>query len=278
MTRSYPPRVSPRRPHRATAWWSVVALAVGLAAGLLAGCGGASQASDAPPAATTRALHLVGLGDSIAGAGHCGECQSYVWRLGPLASDRLGRQVLVDNLARNDDFTAGRLSGLVTSDAPTRAALAAADIITIGIGWNDWQGPCHWEGHEGCLQRGQKTVERNLGVILDEIATLRAGAPTAIRVVTYADRYAGKPDLAETWDAKDVDPARIEAMFRDALASFNAMSCEVAAAHDAVCVDVLPAFNGAHGDRPIPSDLDGTQAQMDLIASTIDAAGYAPLD
>lgn len=40
--------------------------------------------------------------------------------------------------------------------------------------------------------------------------------------------------------------------------------------------DLLSAFNGRNDDVPIPARLRDSQAQMDLIATAIDAAGYAP--
>jgi hypothetical protein len=238
-----------------------------------------SPSPTTPPATDDPAVHLVGLGDSVAGAGHCGECRSYVVVLGELAAKALGEPVITTNLGRNDDLTSSRLDSFVKSDETVRAAIAQADILTIGIGWNDWQGPCSWTGHAACLANGQTSVERNLGLILDEVATLRAGAPTAIRVVTYADTYVGDPQTPVYWGlpATTENQTRVENMFSTALTDFNAMLCAVATAHDAICVDVVPAFNGTSGTTPIAPELRESQAQMDLIAATIDAAGYAPL-
>ena len=89
----------------------------------------------------------------------------------------------------------------------------------------------------------------------------------------------GDPESPGIWGFPDTpaDTAAFESTFHDALVSLNAMLCDVANAHVATCVDVVPAFNGEGGTATIPSGLRDSQAQMDAIAATIDAAGYAPL-
>jgi lysophospholipase L1-like esterase len=221
----------------------------------------------------------VGLGDSIAGAGHCGAgCRSYVLVLGELAATALGDSVDTVNLASNNDLGSGGLRSLVESDAPIRDALAAADVVTIGIGWNDWQGPCFWDGLQACLENNQDKVEENLDATLGEIGRIRDGKPTAIRVVTYANPFPGDPQTTSYFNLPaDVPIEDLQAMLSEGLASFNAMLCSVAERQEGACVDLVPVFNGSKGDQPIEDALRGSQAQMDLIAKTIDAAGYAPL-
>jgi lysophospholipase L1-like esterase len=221
----------------------------------------------------------VGLGDSIAGAGHCGAgCRSYVLVLGELAAAALGDSVDTVNLASNNDLGSGGLRSLVESDVAVRDALAAANVVTIGIGWNDWQGPCFWAGLKACLENNQDMVEENLDATLGEIAHIRDGKPTAIRVVTYANPFPGDPQTASYFNLPaDVPIEELQAMLSKGLASFNAMLCSVAERQEGACVDLVPVFNGSTGDQPIEDALRGSQAQMDLIAKTIDAAGYAPL-
>lgn len=243
----------------------------------------AVSASEPPSAATLSpspepAIHLVGLGDSIAGAGHCGSaCRSYVEVFGELATAALSEPIDVQNLGSNESLGSYALLRNVKSDPWHRRLLTKADLITIDIGWNDWQGPCTWGGHAACLKDGMERVEANLGQTLDEIAGLRGDRPTAIRVVTYANPYIGDPRTAEYWSAPAADLKKLQATFKAALKGFNAMLCRVAKSHGAVCVDIVPAFNGDDGGSPIPDELRDSQAQMDLIAHTIDAAGYAPI-
>lgn len=107
------------------------------------------------PLATTAtpSIALVGLGDSVAGGGHCDGCRSYILVYADLAAKALKSPVDAHNLARNDSLDSGRLLRMVRTDESMRMHLAAADIVTIGIGWNDWQGPCQWSNHVPCLDR-----------------------------------------------------------------------------------------------------------------------------
>ena len=187
------------RPHRA---FMVIPLALVLLTACSSSSSGgpiASPSSAMPPAAATPSqaptLSLVGLGDSIPGTGGPADTPlvSYVARVGEAASKALGRTVAVTNLATNDGVGSDGLLLRVRNDPVHRAALAAADIVTITIGTNDWQGACDWPGDDPCWARGLAAVPKNLAAILDEIRDLRTGRPTAIRVTTYYDSYIGNP-------------------------------------------------------------------------------------
>jgi lysophospholipase L1-like esterase len=230
---------------------------------------------------------LVGLGDSVAGGLKCNDpCRSYVLTFGELASAALGQPVVTHNLATNDGLTSDKLLARIRTDATTRTAIAEADIVTVQIGSNDWQGPCTFEGHVSCLANGLKRVEPNLDAILVEIQSLRAGKPTAIRVVSSYNGYAGNSRTSAIWGfvARPADIELFERDFSQALRDFNAMTCRVAGAHDAVCVDIGPVFNGPALDQPAAAGLinsDGAhalEAGQLLIAQTLDAAGYTPLE
>ena len=203
---------------------------------------------------------------------------------GELASAALGKPVVVENLATNDGLSSLGLRDRVMHDTEHRAALAAADLITITIGNNDWQGPCTWVDHAKCLAHGTAQVEASLGAILDEIATLRAGKLAAIRVTTLYDMYVGNPKTPGEWGfpATDADVATFHAEFLTALQAFNAMTCRVARSHGAVCVDLLPAFNGPKDTKDAgrllgPDHGHPSKAGQDLIAATIAEFGFAPL-
>lgn len=261
----------------------VVAIAISLGA-----CGASADptTSEAPP------LSLVGLGDSIPGAGdqtgtapdgRCATCVSYVVLVGDAASKALGRTVVVTNLATNDGVGSdGLLERVKTDDAP-RAALARADIVTITIGTNDWQGACDWPGDDPCWASGLASVPKNLAAILDEIKDLRKGRPTAIRVTTYYDSYIGNPtNLTLVGKPDDPWPPEFHPFYRAALETFNKTICGEAEAHGAICVDLAAPFNGPSHDEPatallLPDHVHPNQAGHDLIAKTIAAAGFAPL-
>jgi lysophospholipase L1-like esterase len=220
----------------------------------------------------------VGLGDSLPGALNCSGCTSYVVLYGEAAATALGRKVDVTNLATNDSLESGQLVERIRSDKRHQDAIASADILTLQVGFNDWQGPCNWPNDDACFTRGSAGVEQNLAAILDEVSTLRDGKPTAIRVLTYYNMFLGDlisptPPLA--------DPA-FQAYWAEHLKEFNAMLCGVARARGAICIDLVAAFNGPTGDAPakelVGSDnVHPTQNGHQLIAATLDAAGYAPL-
>ena len=78
------------------------------------------------------------------------------------------------------------------------------------------------------------------------------------------------------------DPGAHQPLFAEKLAAFNAMICEVAEANGAVCVDLVPAFNGPEGtadagDLLLGDHIHASKAGQELIATSIDATGYAPL-
>lgn len=247
---------------------------------LVSGCG---SSGDAPPSSSAASVSLVGLGDSLPGALGCGEpCQSYVVSYGEDASKALGEQVAVTNLATNDSLESGQLLYRVREDQAHRDALAKADLVTLTIGFNDWQGDCYFYGGGVCLAAASQTVEANLGEILSEIAAIRDGQPTAIRVTTYYNMNIGNPNSPSDWKYVPADEAAFQAMFAGALADFNAMICRVAEAGNAVCVDLVPAFNGPNRDQDakdllISDHLHPSEAGHLLIADTIAASGFDPL-
>ena len=237
-----------------------------------------------PSAAST--LRLVGLGDSIPGAGGPTDAPlvSYVVLVGEAASKALGRTVAVTNLATNDGVGSEGLLFRVRNNPRHRVALASADIVTITIGTNDWQGACDWPGDDPCWASGLASVPKNLAAILDEIKDLRKGRPTAIRVTTYFDPYIGNPtNLTLVGKPDDPWPPEFHPFYRAALETFNEAICGVAEAHGAICVDLAVPFNGTSHDGPATAFLlsdhnHPNQAGQELIAKTIAAAGFAPLE
>jgi lysophospholipase L1-like esterase len=212
-------------------------------------------------------------------------CKSYVLTLAELATPILGLPVVATNLATNDGNISGRLLGRLKDVQRYRDAVASADIVTLQIGWNDWQGTCNFNNRVDCLASGMKVVEPNLDAILKQIELLREGKATAVRVVTYYDGFLGNPATGGIW-AMPNTPANVatfDADFRKGLTAFNTMICRVAEANRGVCIDLAPVFNGPKGDQKAVGSLvneDGihpTAGGHALIAETILKAGFAEL-
>jgi hypothetical protein len=203
-------------------------------------------------------------------------CRSYVLVLADLATKALGRPVTAVNLARTDDVTSASLLQELSSTPTMREAVAKAAIITIQVGNNDWQGPCSWGGAAACLEGARPVVAANVGKALDEIAALRGGSLAGVRVVTYADTTWETDDLADAWGFdRDAETAAFHRMFTHALKALNASICRVARAHEAVCVDLLPALNGPAGtDAPGLGGIHPDTAGHDRIAAVIAGAGF----
>lgn len=255
--------------------------------------GGSVALGQAPsPTSTSDSLSLLGLGDSLPGAMGCFDpCRSYVEVYGDLASDALGTVVETTNLATNDGLTSEGLIPRVTGSEAYRTAIAGADLITLQVGFNDWQGSCGFDGMAECLAAGTARVDSNVSTILDEIVTLRAGAPTVIRVVTPFDPFVGASQTPVWWSFDPSDREAFDEVFEAALTDFNIMLCRVAEQHDAVCIDTRTPVNGPGWDvEALPEPADGaivlggddhlhlTKVGHELVAQAIADAGFAPLE
>src|SRR5262249_50029908 len=98
--------------------------------GTLAGFGSPAVADPGRP------LPVVALGDSISTANACDGCTAFPELYGGLLADQLGREVQVDNRSIPGAVTQW-LMGQLKNDDESRAAVAAADVVVVTIGFNE---------------------------------------------------------------------------------------------------------------------------------------------
>lgn len=220
------------------------------------------------PAPTGPGLSYVALGDSLLFAARedCNGCTSAAAMYGEQLATDLETPVNVHNLTMHNSLTSTMLLGYFERGARVGRdpedlfdAVAGADIISLTIGFNDASSP-----DPGNIPALVKAFGANLEGILGHIDALRAGKPTAIRVTNIYNNG------GTSWTQV------VEAM--------NQVICDVAARHDAVCVDIYRPFMGPDGtsdpvtlgylgeDRTHPSQLG-----MEVIAAALIASGPAAL-
>ena len=257
-------------------------IALVAAVAVLAGCAAASQApADASsPSATESAagppdLTVVVFGDSWGYGAHCGGCTPWPKLLEAGYESQNSINVDVVDLVENGGTTDSLLADF-REDARYREAIAAADVVIINQGVNDFDqfgdvfqsyatGMCGGSDGMGCLGELTDHWRQNLDGFATEVETLREGQPTALRLVGVSNEFYTDPGLK--FLGKE--------MGTRTFASFNDVSCEVAAAHGGQCVDLRPVLNGPAGDQPADPN---TQDAMQAVADAIVAVGLAELD
>jgi lysophospholipase L1-like esterase len=230
---------------------------------------------------------VVTIGDSIGFAqDDCEGCPSFTTLFSHAIQGRAGMPVLARNLSTRDNLTGKRLITRIKTSAPMRAAVASAQIVIVSIGhndtpWNSLDDPCdgdsgnvpHWTAYTGaCVVELAKRHGQELDAILTEIETLRAGGPTAIRVLTDYNDIIGWGQAPPQANSRSVE----------VLNAFYAETCRVAEAHHAICVDVYHSFNGTDGRTAsgdlLTDDYTAPSAKGQVrIADLLKAAGLTPL-
>ncbi|MBF4763574.1 SGNH/GDSL hydrolase family protein [Nocardioides islandensis] len=220
------------------------------------------------------------LGDSWPEGAHCNGCRTFPQLHAEMLQESLGEPVTLVDLAgqAQPSFdapggggSAGLLHALRTAES-FRAEVATGDIIVIATGPNDggeifeqiMDGTCGGKDDAGCVVPLARTWMREFDAILDEIEALRAGLPTAIRLVNAANAFN--------------DPTASAATRRGFAAYFQALTvalCDNAEAHHVVCVDVRPVLNGPDFDQPVD---DSTQESMDAVAELLRRTGVPELE
>jgi lysophospholipase L1-like esterase len=211
-----------------------------------------SVPSGAPPASASpsggaNAWRLVALGDSDTTGSGAPTGKGWVDDYAELIRQGQGREVSVSNLAENGKSSAQLLDD-VRSVQSVRDAIAAADIVVVGIGGADLNagddalaaGPCKGTS---CYAPTIAAFKTNIDAIAAEIMSIRAGKPTVLRAVTPSNGLTG---------AEDVIPPFVSSIATDVgvytAKGLRDQICTAMTAHGGQCIDVLTAFNGPRGD------------------------------
>ena len=149
------------------------------------------------------------------------------------------------------------------------AAAQSADIILIATGPNETgmayepslAGTCGGEDQADCIRKLGDFWKDDFNAILTEIETLRAGKPTAIRLVDAANPFVSVPDM--TVGLPEGFATGNGALIFQQL--YDAM-CAAATKHGAVCVDVRPLLNGPTMDQPVD---ENSAASMHAVADAL---------
>lgn len=219
---------------------------------------------------------LVSLGDSVPAGSACG-CRPFPQLYAGQIGAHTGAHVTVRNNGMPGE-TSGGLREALRSSTALRSDVAAAQVITVTIGANDFAFSTYRPGGCSalrCYRGALAQLGRNLDAILATIGRLAAARLPVVRVTGYW----------EIWRDGEVGRRSGATYMRvgDELTRLvNHVISEHASAHGAVYVDLYRAFHGLDGDRDDTSLLaaDGdhpSRAGHELIGALLFATGLAPL-
>jgi hypothetical protein len=243
-----------------------------------------STESTATGSTASSALSYVAFGDSWPEGAHCNGCTTFAGLWADDLKAETGADIEFTDLtgasedsAAESKSSASLLEALQTSE-PTRAAVENADIVLIATGPNEMEqvfapaqaGTCGGPDQFDCIRELGQVWSANFDAILTEIETLRAGKPTAIRLVNAANPFVSVPEM-------NVGLPENFATTGGALIFelLTAAMCDAAAAHNAVCVDVRPLLNGATMDQVVD---ENSPDSMRSITDALVATGLPELD
>ncbi|MEO5887073.1 MAG: SGNH/GDSL hydrolase family protein [Anaerolineales bacterium] len=218
----------------------------------------------------------VAFGDSWPYGAHCNGCRPFPVLYADGLAATTDHRIDFVNLTTNGGTSQSLLTSIQTSEK-TREAVKSADIIIIATGGNDLgpafdayaAGTCGGADKLDCFRKVAESLRTSFDGILTEIEGLRNGQPTAIRLVTGSNEFLADPGLIELFGADfgKTSGVSVTQMNRD-------VQCEVAAKHNAKCVDLGLALNGP--DLLHPQDVN-TQQAMQAVADAILASGLDEL-
>ena len=223
-----------------------------------------ARSTGAAPSRSGGTYRVVGLGDSVPAATACG-CTSYVSLVAAGAASRQGRAAAVTNLAEGGLTTSGLAEQL--TDSAVRAQVAAADLVIITVGANDFDpdilttSACTPVPALPCYQPTLSSQRSRLAAVVADVGHLTAARHGAVLVTGYwnvfLDGEAAR-ELGDDYVAASTALTRAE----------NALLASVGTAHGATYVDLFTLFKGS----------DGTVDDTRLLAPDADhpnAAGHA---
>jgi lysophospholipase L1-like esterase len=159
---------------------------------LLGAVGGEALATPSGPLGPApEAVTVVGLGDSVTGAAHCG-CAGFIQDYADLLAHTTRATVHGVNLGANGQTSDGLLAA-VQPGQPDVDSISTASIVVVTIGANDFvdeqpaiqSGHCGGRDGLGCTTATLATVSRNVTAVIGRVRTLRSGAAITIKVTGY---------------------------------------------------------------------------------------------
>lgn len=253
---------------------AVLCAAVLVAVGLMSPS--PSQGSNMPFGAShsTRAatpLRVVGLGDSVPAAYHCG-CAGFVSVAARTLARERGRTAVTGNHAVSGATSADLLSQL--GDQAVRSDLVAADVVVVEIGANDfdensaYERSCRDATTSGCYDHAVATLRGNLQQIVSGIKGLNQHATVVLLGYwnVFRDGSVGAAQGATYVAASDSLTRWVNDLVR-----------QVAQSSGASYADAFTPFKGADGDSDDTSYLsdDGDHPNAnghDVLANAVVAA------
>ncbi|AEV87646.1 hypothetical protein ACWT_6634 [Actinoplanes sp. SE50] len=160
---------------------------VSSAASLVASWQSPGPAAEPPATTPSGPYRVVGLGDSIPAGSVCG-CTSYVSLVAQDEAARRSRTADVANLAQGGLTTTGLLTQL--GDATVRRQIAAADLVLITIGANDFDtGSVDDDScaapELSCFQPALKAQQSQLADVLKQVRTALATRSATVLITGY---------------------------------------------------------------------------------------------
>jgi lysophospholipase L1-like esterase len=265
----------------------ILAAAASLA---LAACGTRPSVigEDPPPPSPAEAsdeLSYVALGDSLSTT-YGGANKAWPSIYGKAAGKALGEELVVESEAI-PGITSGDLLSMLHDSTSLRDQIAAAEIVTIYIGGNDFRnaneaalvGGCAAEGDLSCHRDALEGLKERLEAIVEELLSLRSPSDTIIRMLDNFDRF---PDN-EVIRAEGY-PKEYSETIRPILQEWNEFTCDLAESKDIPCVSLYEAFNGPRGEEsPFEAGLLGSDGDHlsdrghRAVAAELAKLGFAPL-
>jgi lysophospholipase L1-like esterase len=225
------------------------------------------------------AFSYVALGDSLATGAGDDMSGGYVGRYRDAAAADLGVSIALDNLAVGGSTSAALLATL-TTDSGVRAAVAAADLVTLDIGGDDLLiaifafkgGTCGGADGQDCLRQAVAGFNGNWPAILAALRALNPGA--MIRTMTYYNPLV----------VADLEPGDgTSAVARKYVPELNDTIRGSAPQFGIAVAEGFLAFNGARGtDDPIAKGyvaadhIHPSPLGHQVLADAFRALGYSP--